>query len=59
MGGHVPLAVLSVLQVMPQVEAKQFKPLAVTSRSRTDVWPNVPSIAKQACRAMKPSCGSA
>src|SRR6185436_12017829 len=35
-GGHVPLAVLSVLQVMPQVEAKQLKPLAVTSRERTD-----------------------
>jgi len=42
--GHVPLAVLSVLQVMPQVEAKQLKPLAVTSKGRTDVWPNVPSI---------------
>jgi tripartite-type tricarboxylate transporter receptor subunit TctC len=45
-GGHVPLAVLSVLQVMPQVEAKQLKPLAVTSRGRTDVWPNVPSISE-------------
>jgi tripartite-type tricarboxylate transporter receptor subunit TctC len=44
--GHVPLAVLSVLQVMPQVEAKQLKPLAVTSKGRTDVWPNVPSIAE-------------
>src|SRR5882724_1032023 len=43
-GGHVPLAVLSVLQVMPQVEAKQLKPLAVTSKGRTDVWPDVPSI---------------
>lgn len=42
--GHVPLAVLSVLQVMPQVEAKQLKPLAVTSRGRTDVWPNVPGV---------------
>lgn len=47
MGGHVPIAVLSVLQVMPQVEAKQLKALAVTSRERTDVWPNVPSIAEQ------------
>ena len=37
---------LSVLQVMPQVEAKQLKPLAVTSKGRTDVWPNVPSIAE-------------
>lgn len=46
MGGHVPLAVLSVLQVMPQVEAKQLKPLAVTSSGRVDVWPNVPSIAE-------------
>ncbi len=45
-GGHVPLAVLSVLQVMPQVEAKQLKPLAVTSKGRADVWPNVPSIAE-------------
>jgi tripartite-type tricarboxylate transporter receptor subunit TctC len=47
MGGHVPIAVLSVLQVMPQVEAKQLKALAVTSRGRTDVWPDVPSIAEQ------------
>ena len=46
MGGHVPIAVLSVLQVMPQVEAKQLKALAVTSRERTDVWPNVPSISE-------------
>jgi len=45
-GGHVPLAVLSVLQVMPQVAAKQLKPLAVTSRGRTDVWPDVPSISE-------------
>jgi len=45
-GGHVPLAVLSVLQVMPQVAAKQLKPLAVTSKGRTDVWPDVPSIAE-------------
>ncbi len=45
-GGHVPLAVLSVLQVMPQVEAKQLKALAVTSKGRTDVWPTVPSIAE-------------
>ncbi len=46
-GGHVPLVVLSVLQVMPNVEAKQLKPLAVTSKGRTDVWPNVPSIAEE------------
>jgi len=46
MGGHVPLAVLSVLQVLPQVQAKQLKALAVTSRERTDVWPDVPSIAE-------------
>jgi tripartite-type tricarboxylate transporter receptor subunit TctC len=45
-GGHVPLAVLSVLQVMPQVEAKQLKALAVTSRGRTDAWPDVPSISE-------------
>jgi tripartite-type tricarboxylate transporter receptor subunit TctC len=46
-GGHVPIGVLSVLQVMPQVEAKQLKPLAVTSKGRTEVWPDVPSISEQ------------
>jgi len=46
MGGHVPLAVLSVLQVLPQVQARQLKALAVTSRERTDVLPDVPSIAE-------------
>ena len=45
-GGHVPIGVLSVLQVMPQVEAKQLKALAVTSKERTDVWPDVPSISE-------------
>ena len=45
-GGHVPLAVLSVLQVMPNVEAKQLKALAVTSKGRADVWPDVPSISE-------------
>lgn len=45
-GGHVPIGVLSVLQVMPQVEAKQLKALAVTSKGRTEVWPGVPSIAE-------------
>jgi tripartite-type tricarboxylate transporter receptor subunit TctC len=45
-GGHVPIGVLSVLQVMPQVEAKQLKALAVTSKGRTDVWPDVPSISE-------------
>ena len=41
-GGHVPIGVLSVLQV----EAKQLKALAVTSKGRTDVWPDVPSISE-------------
>src|SRR6185295_1716278 len=45
-GGHVPIGMLSVLQVMPQVEAKQLKALAVTSKARTDVWPDVPSISE-------------
>jgi len=45
-GGHVPIGVLSVLQVMPQVEAKQLKALAVTSQGRTEVWPDVPSISE-------------
>ena len=44
-GGHVPLAVLSVLQVMPQVQAKQLKALAVTRGPHRRVA-DVPSIAE-------------
>lgn len=46
LGGHVPIGVLSVLQVLPQVQGKLLKPLAVTSRERTDVLPDVPTIAE-------------
>jgi tripartite-type tricarboxylate transporter receptor subunit TctC len=44
--GHVPLSVLSVFQALPYVQSGQLKPLAVTSRKRTDVLPNVQTVAE-------------
>jgi tripartite-type tricarboxylate transporter receptor subunit TctC len=44
--GHVPLSVLSVFQALPYVQSGQLKPLAVTSLKRTDVLPNVQTVAE-------------
>jgi tripartite-type tricarboxylate transporter receptor subunit TctC len=44
--GHVPLSVLSVFQALPYIQSRQLKPLAVTSRKRTDVLPNVQTVAE-------------
>ena len=44
--GHVPLSVLSVFQAVPYVQKGQIKPLAVTALKRTDVLPNVPTVAE-------------
>jgi len=44
--GHVPLSVLSVFQALPYIQQKQIKPLAVTSLKRTDVLPDVQTVAE-------------
>jgi tripartite-type tricarboxylate transporter receptor subunit TctC len=44
--GHVPLSVLSVFQVLPLVQDGKLKPLAVTALKRTDVLPNVQTVAE-------------
>jgi len=44
--GHVPLSVLSVFQAFPYVQSGQLKPLAVTSLKRSDVLPNVQTVAE-------------
>jgi tripartite-type tricarboxylate transporter receptor subunit TctC len=46
LAGHVPLSVLSVLQVLPQLESKSVKPLAVTSAKATHILPGVPALAE-------------
>jgi tripartite-type tricarboxylate transporter receptor subunit TctC len=46
LGGHVPVSVLSVFQALSLVQEKRLKPLAVTSRGRTDALPDVASMAE-------------
>jgi tripartite-type tricarboxylate transporter receptor subunit TctC len=46
LAGHVPLSVLSVFQALPYIKDGKLKPLAVTSLKRTDVLPNVQTVAE-------------
>jgi tripartite-type tricarboxylate transporter receptor subunit TctC len=44
--GHVPISVLSVFQALPYIQQKTLKPLAVTALTRTDVLPDVQTVAE-------------
>ena len=44
--GHVPISVLSVFQVLPLIQDGKLKPLAVTALQRSDVLPNVQTVAE-------------
>jgi len=44
--GHVPLSVLSVFQALPYIQDGRLKALAVTSLKRTNVLPNVQTVAE-------------
>jgi tripartite-type tricarboxylate transporter receptor subunit TctC len=44
--GHVPISVLSVFQALPYIQNKTLKPLAVTALKRTDVLPDVQTVAE-------------
>jgi tripartite-type tricarboxylate transporter receptor subunit TctC len=44
--GHVPISVLSVFQALPYVQQKTLKPLAMTALKRTDVLPDVQTVAE-------------
>ncbi len=44
--GHVPISVLSVFQVLPLVQDGKLKPLAVTALKRSNVLPNVQTVAE-------------
>ena len=45
-GGHVPISVLSVFQVLPLIQEGKLKALAVTDTKRTLVLPNVQTVAE-------------
>ena len=45
-GGHVPISVLSVFQVLPLIQEGKLKPLAVTDLKRSDVLPNTRTVAE-------------
>jgi tripartite-type tricarboxylate transporter receptor subunit TctC len=44
--GHIPISVNSVFQALPLIQSKALKPLAVTALKRTDVLPDVPTVAE-------------
>jgi tripartite-type tricarboxylate transporter receptor subunit TctC len=46
MGGDVPLLIVSIPAAMSQVRAGRLRPLAVSTRTRTSILPNVPTVAE-------------
>lgn len=53
--GHVPISVLSVFQVLPLIQDGKLKPLAVTALKRSDVLPNVQTVAEAGVAAYEAS----
>jgi tripartite-type tricarboxylate transporter receptor subunit TctC len=47
LGGRISIAVLSIASGMPQVQAGKLRALAVTSKARSPVLPDVPTVAEQ------------
>jgi tripartite-type tricarboxylate transporter receptor subunit TctC len=45
--GQVPVAVLGSAPVVPQLKAGRVKVLAVTSKARSKIFPDVPTLAEQ------------
>jgi tripartite-type tricarboxylate transporter receptor subunit TctC len=45
-GGHVQVLAVNALEVQPQVKAGKLRVLAVLSRKRSPMWPEVPTIAE-------------
>jgi len=45
-GGHVQVLAINALEVQPQVKAGKLRVLAVLSRKRSPMWPDVPTIAE-------------
>jgi tripartite-type tricarboxylate transporter receptor subunit TctC len=47
LGGRISIAVLSIASGMPQVQAGKLRALAVTTKARSPVLPDVPTVAEQ------------
>ncbi|MCI4430624.1 MAG: tripartite tricarboxylate transporter substrate binding protein [Burkholderiales bacterium] len=45
-GGHVQVIAVNALEVQPQVKGGKLRVLAVLSRNRSPIWPEVPTIAE-------------
>ena len=45
-GGHVQVLAVNALEVQPLVKAGKLRVLAVLSRKRSPMWPEVPTIAE-------------
>jgi tripartite-type tricarboxylate transporter receptor subunit TctC len=46
MGGDVPLLIVSIPAAMSQVRAGRLRPLAVSTKKRTSILPDVPTVAE-------------
>jgi len=46
MGGDVPLVVVSIPAAMSQVRSGRLRPLAVSTKRRTPILPDVPTVAE-------------
>src|SRR5918996_3527938 len=46
LAGEIPLLFTTAAGVIPHVEAGRIRPLAVTTKKRFVLWPNVPTIAE-------------
>lgn len=45
-GGQIPLAILGAVPVLPQIKAGTLRAYAVTTRTRLDALPDVPTVAE-------------
>ncbi|MGB3070440.1 MAG: tripartite tricarboxylate transporter substrate binding protein [Ottowia sp.] len=52
MGGHVPLAIDTVIAAAPQIASGKLRGIAVTSKQRTAILPQVPSFAESGLPAI-------
>lgn len=46
-GGHVPLAFLSLASAVPQIKSGNLRPIAVTTTNRFPTQPDIPTITEQ------------
>ena len=59
LGGHIPMAALSIASGMPHIQGGKVRGLAVTSAARNSALPDVPTVAEPGFPASMPPAGSA